>query len=266
MTQRVVVNGTPAWWKTYGAGRRRLRLAALEALVQRLDLPPLLPPPHHAGAAAKRIEKERIRSLRATGATVPAILEERSDALLLSDIGPTLSTRLREARGDPGRTDELVATAVAAIGDVHRRGGYLSQAWPRNLTLHEGSVGFLDFEEDPCEVMSLAHAQARDWLLFAYGTMRYYRDRPGALSDLLRGSLRDAQTETVLGMERVAVRLQPLARRFERFGSSLWTLSQTLRVIRSALPILIGALLLCLGLDWIDDGRLGLLEDLVDLL
>jgi len=36
-------------------------------------------------------------------------------------------------------------------------------------------------------------------------------------------------------------------------------------VIRSALPALIGVLLLCLGLDWLDDGEFDLIEDLVEL-
>src|SRR5690606_41218191 len=92
------------------------------------------------------------------------------------------------------------APPAAASTDVHRRGGYLSQPWPRNLTVHEGGIGFLDFEEDPGEVMSLAHAQARDWLLFAYGTMRFYRDRPETLAGVLRRVLRHAQQDTVSGM------------------------------------------------------------------
>ena len=265
MTQPVTVNGTRAWRKIYDNRERRLRLAALRFIARRLDLPPLLPPPHYAGEAARRTESTRIRKLGALGVTVPEILDERDNMLVLSDLGPTLSESLRQTRDDPRRRDALVSAAAAAINDVHRRGGYLSQPWPRNLTVHEGGIGFLDFEEDPGEVMSLAHAQARDWLLFAYGTMRFYRDRPETLAGVLRRVLRHAQQDTVSGMARVAERLRPLARGLGRLGASAGELSQVLGVIRSALPALIGVLLLCLGLDWLDDGEFDLIEDLVEL-
>lgn len=264
MIHPVKVDGARAWRKTYDRGGRPVRLAALRAVVRVLDLPPLLPPPYRSGEAAKQTEKERIQELDALGVSVPRILDEGSDELLLSDLGPTLSSQLREARGKPQRSDALVSSAVAAIGDAHRRGGYLSQAWPRNLTVHRGGIGFLDFEEDPREVMSLADAQARDWLLFAYGTMRYYRERPRALEALLRGALHDAQDQTLSGMADVATRLQPLARGAARFGRSARTFSQVLGVIRASLPVLVGALVLLLGLDWIDDGEISLIDDLVE--
>lgn len=265
MTQPVTVDGVPAWRKTYGTRQRRLRLAALRFVARRLDLPPLLPPPRRVGEDARRTESARIRALGALGVTVPEILEERDNVLVLKDLGPTLSASLREARGDPRRTDALVSAAALAIAEVHRRGGYLSQPWPRNLTVHDGRIGFLDFEEDPGEVMSVGHAQARDWLLFAYGSMRFYLDRPGALAALLRRTLRNAGQDTVSGLAQVAGRLRPLGRALERFGASAGGLAQVLGVIRAALPVLVGALLLCLGLDWLHDGQITLFEDLVDL-
>lgn len=262
MTQQVVVEGAPAWRKSYEGGGRRLRLAALDLVARGLDLPPLRPPPYHPGRVRRAVEKRRIRSLQSIGVTVPEILDEQGDCLLLSDIGPTLSSRLREAGDDAGRLDALSASAIAAIAGAHGKGGYFSQAWPRNLTVHAGGIGFLDFEEDPLEIMSLEHAQARDWLLFAYGTMRYYPERPDALAGMLREALADAAPETRSVMARVAARLRPMADRCARCGPSARAFSQVLGVIRSALPILLCVLLVCLGLDWIDDGRLGLIEDL----
>lgn len=266
VTQPVTVNGDRAWRKIYGSQQRRLRLAALRSVARRLDLPPLLPPPHYSGEAARRTESARIRALDAIGVTVPEIIDERDNVLVLSDLGPTLSESLRQARDDPRRTDELVSAAAVAISDAHLRGGYLSQPWPRNLTVHPDGIGFLDFEEDPGEVMSLPDAQARDWLLFAYGAMRFYRDRPEALAAALRRVLRDAQQDTVSGMARVGVRLQPLVRGLGPFGSSARQLPQVLGVIRSAVPTVVGIVLLALGLDWVHDGEISLVEDLIGLL
>lgn len=265
MTQPVVVDGVCAWRKTYGRSRRHVRLAALRMLARGLDLPPLLPPPHRGGDAARRTEAARIRELAAIGVTVPEILAEAPRQLVVSDLGPTLASQLRQAGGEPHRTDALVEPAIEAIADVHRRGGYLSQAWPRNLTLSGGEVGFIDFEEDPGEVMSGADAQARDWLLFAYGTMRYYRARPRALGGQLRTALGGADTDVAAGVSRVGTRLQPLAGGLTRLGRSPGTLAQVLRVLRTALPVAVVALLVVLGVDWLHDGHIGLFDDIAGL-
>lgn len=265
MTQPVIVDGTRAWRKTYGRSRRHLRLAALRMLATRLDLPPLLPPPHRDGDAARRTEAARIRQLDAIGVTVPEILAEADGELVLTDLGPTLAVQLRQAEGESRKTDALVASAVEAIADAHRRGGYLSQAWPRNVTLSAGQVGFIDFEEDPGEVMSQQDAQARDWLLFAHGTMRYYRGRPRALAGQLSPALRDAQPDTVSGISDVGTRLQPLANGVDSLRREPGTLGQVLRVLRSALPVAVGALLLALGVDWVHDGQISLFDDLAGL-
>lgn len=266
MTRPVIVDGARAWRKTYGRSRRRLRLAALRMLASRLDLPPLLPPPHRDGNAARLTEAARIRHLRAIGVRVPEILAESDRELVLTDLGPTLSAKLRQSDGEPRRTDAMVASAVEAIADAHRRGGYLSQAWPRNVTLSAGQVGFIDFEEDPGEVMSQEDAQARDWLLFAHGTMRYYRARPQALAGQLRPGLRDAGPGSVSAISDVAARLQPLATGVDSLRRSPGTLGQVLRVLRSALPVLAGVLLLALGVDWLEDGHISLLDDLANFL
>lgn len=264
-TQLISVNGLRAWRKVYGGRQRHLRLAALRFVVRRLDLPPLLPPPYRIGEAARHTESARIRELEALGVKVPEILDESDNVLVLSDLGPTLSASLGMASGNPQRTDGLVSAAAAAIADVHRRGAYLSQPWPRNLTVDADSIGFIDFEEDPGEIMSLEHAQARDWLLFSYGTMRYYRGRPKTLAMTLRHALRHARQDTIAGMARVTRRLHPLERWLGRFGTSADELAQTLGVLRSAMRVMVGIALIALGVDWIHDGEISLIEELIEL-
>lgn len=263
MTQSMVVAGSPAWLKRYAAGRRRLRLAALDAVACRLDLWPLRPPPHHGGTHARQVEARRIAQLDALGVRVPNIIGESSDALLLSDIGPTLASRMRDCAQEPARLDALTAAAIAAIAAAHRRGAYLGQPWPRNLTLHDGEVGFIDFEEDPLEVMTLEQAQARDWLLFAYGATGFYRDRPDALTRMLRQALREAPHEVITSVGRVGARLQPLTRVLDRFGLSAAAFSLSIMVIRSATAPVLVLLALLLGLDWLGDGDFDLLPLLI---
>jgi hypothetical protein len=54
---------------------------------------------------------------------------------------------------------------------VHVRGQHLSQAFDRNLVqCPDGVIGYIDFEDDPAEVMTLAECQARDWLSYLHST------------------------------------------------------------------------------------------------
>ena len=114
--ESIVVAGRDAWLKAYDQGdNRRLALGLLDAVARRLDIDALRPPPHPGGGAAKRIEARRIRELAALGVRVPRVLGEGESTLLLSDLGTTLATRLRDAGDDAAGVDALTARAVAAM-------------------------------------------------------------------------------------------------------------------------------------------------------
>ena len=54
---------------------------------------------------------------------------------------------------------------------MHATGTSLSQAFARNLVrCPDGTVGYIDFEDDPAAVLPLAHCQARDALCFVHST------------------------------------------------------------------------------------------------
>src|SRR5690606_20235183 len=124
-------------------------------------------------------------------------------ALCVSDMGRTLAAQLRETAGDAAATDALARAAVSAIAAAHARGAYLGQPLPRNMTFGADGIGFLDFEEDPLEVMTLEQAQARDWVLFAFGMAKYYDRRPDALADIISEAVRIAPGEVTRHVRRV---------------------------------------------------------------
>lgn len=257
--ESIVVSGRDAWLKTYAAGdSRRLSLGILDAIARGLDIDALRPPPHRGGGAAKRIEARRIGELAALGIRVPRVLGEGESTLLLSDLGTTLATRLRDAGDDAAGVDALTARAVAAIADAHAQGAYFGQLVPRNITLDdEGRIGFIDFEEDPLEVMSLPQAQARDWLLFAFGMAKYYDGRTDVLAGMLSEVLHRAP-DVAAHAGRVG-RLQGVARKLRHLGRAARHVAHSILVVRAAtvLPVLLIAVVLW-GL--IDDGQITLLQ------
>jgi hypothetical protein len=258
--QSIVIAGREAWLKAYEAGdSRKLTLGLLDAIVRKLEIDALRPPPHPGGEEAKAIEARRLAELEALGIRVPRVLGEGESTLLLSDIGTTLAARLRAADGDAATIDALTRQVIAAISDAHARGAYFGQMVPRNITIDDaGRVGFIDFEEDPLEVMSLPQAQARDWLLFAFGIAKYYDGRTDALADLLAPALRDGPGEVAWHAGQVG-RLQGLARRMQWLGRSARHIAHSILVVHAAtlLPLLVLAFVLW---DWIDDGEIDLLQ------
>jgi len=256
MAEPIVIDGQRAWLKQYGAGSRALALGALGFVTRLLHLQALRPPPHHGGEAARDIEARRIAELRAQAVNVPEVLGSGRTTLVLSDNGRSLASCLREA-DDAGR-DELVRHALQAIARSHAQGAYFGQPLPRNMTFDGQRIGFIDFEEDPLEVMDLAQAQARDWLMFGYGVAKYYEQRLPVLQGLLAEAMSGEGAPVVEHAHAVTGRLQPMARML-RLGRSARALAHSILVIHAATTFS-AMVLAALFFDWFADGHLDLLE------
>jgi hypothetical protein len=208
--ERIEVDGAPAWRKSYGNPQRRARMALLRWLARRLGLNALIAPVPLAATAACATEAGMIERLAGLGLRVPAILERGPTHLVLSDLGPTLALACKR-EPDPERRAALLRAGFEALLDLHRRGGYASQAVARNLTLSGEGVGFIDLEEDPALMMSLAAAQARDALLFVQSSARFLLDHPARYSQLLRDYLAQESPAVRAEIGKTARRLHWLA-------------------------------------------------------
>lgn len=231
--QRVADPGRVAWRKTYSEGGRRRRVAVLRWVARRLGANALLAPIPLSPELACRTEQAMIRRLATLGARVPDLLEIGERELLLSDLGPTLAETCRR-EPDPARRHALVQQGLDALLDLHRRGGYLSQAFARNLTIDASGIGFIDLEEDPATMMSLAAAQARDVLFYAHSTARFLADQPGGHSRLLAQHLARESEETRREVSRTARKLAWLAPVTRPFGARARAVGEALRSLRAA--------------------------------
>lgn len=185
---REIHEGEVRWRKRFGPTERAFARSLLRRFALRQGLPALVAPAAQAAAQACATEAAMIRKLHALGMRVPAILERGDTELLLSDLGPTLAATCR-ATSDDGTREYLLKQGFAALSELHRRGGYASQAFARNLTWRDGEIGFIDLEEDPLLVMPLASAQARDLLLYVQSTARFLAHDSRRYAVLLREAL-----------------------------------------------------------------------------
>lgn len=255
-------HGRKAWLKRHGGGRRRLRLAALGGVARRLRVPALLPAPRHGAEAARQTELRRLEILRAAGLTVPEVLEAGPGYIILSHQGRPLAARLRDGDVDPDTRALLLQDAAGAIARAHDAGMYLGQPLARNITLDdEGRVAFIDFEEDPGEVMGLDEAQVRDWLLFAYGCARRLPAGAPELAAALQTGLAAARPAVGAGLADAVERLRFIERLPSWMGAGTIRLKSALAALKSALT---GAglrvLPWVLAVDWLHDGDLDTLR------
>lgn len=221
------------WVKRYTSGPRHWRLAALNGVVKALRLPALQAPPGLAGRAVKDIEKRRLSDLASKGVRVPEVVAEGPDELLLSDLGETLAVRLRKTTEQ--QADVLVRAAIEAIAAAHQRGAYLGQPQARNIAVDEQDrIGFLDFEEDPGEVMSIPLAQCRDWLLFASGTVRHLPFTDQSFAAALCTGMRDADREVVIALRESLDRLGAVRALSSKLGHRARGLSAAIDALRAA--------------------------------
>ncbi len=265
MTRKMVVNGHLIWCKTYaGTARSRQLVASLwNRLVNWLGVGPLRAPPRLAGDDASRLEQRRIAQLHDQGVLVPDVVGTGNHVLLLSDLGPTLSSCLKRA-ADASEVDDLVHCGVSALVDVHRRGAYLGQAVARNIIMTGSGVGFIDFEEDPLEVMSLAEAQARDWLLFSSSISRYYEGRVETLTAMLGHALPDVGNDVATVVDHAARRLGFLEVLTRALGHRARALGVAVASLRNSKLLWCVALILLI--DYISDGDSDILRAVQQLL
>jgi len=264
MVQKLLVGGRDVWLKSYSAQPRARRAInrVWNAVAGGLGAEPLRSPPSHAGEQAKQVEMRRIGELRACGVLVPEVLGEGPATLLLSDIGPSLSSRLRSASG-PGETDDLVHRTVAEVVAAHRQGGYFGQAFARNITVAaDGRIGFIDFEEDPLEVMPLRDAQARDWVMLAAGVSRYYAGRDDALAGMLERNRPQVAGDVADEVRKLASRLGFLHGATRHLGHRARALGMAVLSLRKGF----GMLAIGLLIDLLIDGKSDIFNALQSLL
>ncbi|WP_411850091.1 serine/threonine protein phosphatase [Stenotrophomonas sp. LGBM10] len=260
MVEPIVIEGQRAWLKQYGEGSRVVALGLLNFIARRFQLDALRPPPHRGGDAARETEARRLAELKDQGVNVPPVIGSGHAALVLGDNGSSFNTCLRQA--DEAGRDRLVSVAMQAIASAHRNGAYFGQPLPRNLTWDGQQVGFIDFEEDPLEVMDLAQAQARDWLMFGYGVAKYYEDRPQRLQQLMADAMDGAEAPVLAHAHEVSGRLRGLARASLKMGRSARALAHAILIVHGATTL--GVLMLAvICFDFFSDGDLDILQLLV---
>jgi tRNA A-37 threonylcarbamoyl transferase component Bud32 len=164
------------WLKKSAPARGIFRYYVLNIFSSILSAPLLKAVPQKGGQVALDTESKRIKLLKLNGIIVPNIIAEDSGWLLLENLGDSIIHRMKQNRDDLELVRYLFKICLTGVKELHLKGQYLSQGFVRNILQINQSdeVGFIDFEDDPLDVLTLEQAQARDLLLFVNSTARFF--------------------------------------------------------------------------------------------
>lgn len=145
-------------------GQRAPRSAVrvyLQQMLMRLGGQTLLQPvPARGGYEAQNTEVRRLQQLAQAGVRVPQLLHVAQEYIVMQRLqGQTLHHYLTQ---EPSRALAMFRQGLRELAALHANGQYLSQAFTRNTLVVDGDFYYIDFEDDPSEVLSLVDAQARD--------------------------------------------------------------------------------------------------------
>lgn len=212
----VIWCGERAWLKLSVPQSPAWRYQLLAAAARVLGQPAMQAVRPSGGSEGIQLEIRRIQMLSAAGLRVPTVLASAGDWVLLGELGQTTLESLLRQTPHAERAVHWQRGAAFLL-QTHQSGHYLSQAFARNFVWSDAhGLGAIDFEDDALSTMSLADAQARDWLAYLFSTAIHF---DGALPEL------KTQVDAILNQEVAAVRM----RIFEALRVTVWL--RTLRAL-----------------------------------
>jgi hypothetical protein len=211
----VEIDGVRTWLKDFDQPSPAEWDRVQRALFAVTRLHMLRPVPSLSGLEGARNEIASIGRFEEIGARVPSVLWSEASRIVISDIGETI--REMQRRLGVSSIDGAVVAAARELSRIHRHGLVHGRPILRNMTWDGQTVGFLDFEERPTDVMPLEVAQARDVLLLLISIAR--RCEPALVKAALTACSPDIWPGVEKELRRVSRAAGPLAGNFGRMLS-----------------------------------------------
>ena len=175
-----------------------------------MRLPLLKAVPQPGGNQAISNEVKRIKQLNTAGVLVPLIVAFDNNWLLIKNAGHSIVDQMKDSTVSQSTKQQLFQSCLSAIKSLHQNQQYLSQGFIRNMLVdsHSNQIAFIDFEDDPLEVMSLPQAQARDLLLLVNSTARFFVEDIEFFNRAIQQFIKDHDPDMVKALKTTADSLQ----------------------------------------------------------
>ncbi|EMR12239.1 30S ribosomal protein S15 [Methylophaga lonarensis MPL] len=124
------------------------------------------------GEQALEKEAARLRMLAEAGISVPIVLKQTRQWILLSNVGPAVHKWLRRPDSPAALKRTIVLKTAEAMAQLHQLGFWHGRPALRDMAYDGAQISFLDFEEDPAALMTPEQCMARDAFLFVHNLYR----------------------------------------------------------------------------------------------
>lgn len=165
------VNGRTVYVKKRRRNKNPVGWLAQRLLYRLTDNLLVVPPSRPIGDNVE-FEAGVLRRLAGQGVPVPDVLHVEADYFVMSDVGRTLEAVLRD---EPEAAARHIAKAVRELRRLHDKGFAHGASQIKNLTVKDGEIHFIDFEENIPDAY-LKKFQMRDLFLFLMSLERHGHD------------------------------------------------------------------------------------------
>lgn len=178
-------NGQTLWIKRIKGSKKKFRHNAQKLASALIPFPILKLTVSKGGETAARDEAARLRRFGENGIPCPHLLYADDTHLITTDAGIPLEHHLKTL-SDKDR-DDFILQAAESLATLHAKGLCHGRPYLKDFVLDNNkTIGFIDLEENPLTVMSLAEAQARDLWVFIGGITPFYPDDLTTLAHIIR--------------------------------------------------------------------------------
>lgn len=174
---KIIFEGRTLWLKKAEKKQRTLLLNITAKISGWMKAPLLTPAKKYGPEDSINYEVEHLNTLSDLGFNVPEVIAKGDDWLLISDMGRNASGYFKNKERTSAEIETAYASILAEMSKLHSKGGFLSQAFVRNVTfINEdiNKVGFIDFEDNPLTVSTAKQAIAKDLLYFTSSMARFF--------------------------------------------------------------------------------------------
>lgn len=203
-------NGHTLWIKRIEGSKKKSRHHIQKLASALIPFPILKLTVSPGGEIAARNEAERLRLFHASDIHCPQLLYADDTHLITTDAGIPLEQHLKTL-SDNNRND-FIMLATNALAALHAKGLCHGRPYLKDFVWDKSkkTIGFIDLEENPLTVMSLAEAQARDLWIFIGGITPFYPDDVESLAAIIRTYDRDAPHDYREPLDKLVRILSPI--------------------------------------------------------
>lgn len=175
--QHIDRDGQRLWVKTIKHSKKRIGHRVQKLLAKLIPLRMLRVTVNEGGLSALKSEISRLDSFRKNGIHAPHVLYHTDTQIIMTDAGIVLQDVL-DGETDEKKRHELLARAARILAEIHQKHLFHGRPYMKDFIYDRKTktLGFIDLEEDPLQVMSAEEAQARDVWVFLAGVSSYVPD------------------------------------------------------------------------------------------